>query len=144
MEIGPLVTRAVLTVDAGDSLRDAAVAMMERGVGSAVVVTDGKPAGLLTDRETLRAIAQGKDAAHLTVGEFMIKRITTVTASLELLEAARVMREKGFRHLVVVDDTGALAGVFSMRDLVVGLLEERRALAGAVGAVPAGPPSDPA
>jgi CBS domain-containing protein len=35
------------------------------------------------------------------------------------------MRETGFRQLVVVDDQGVLAGVFSMRDLVVGLLEDR-------------------
>ncbi len=42
-----------------------------------------------------------------------------------MIEAARTMREKGFRHLVVVDDEGALVGVFSMRDLVVGLLQER-------------------
>ncbi|MDP9072016.1 MAG: CBS domain-containing protein [Actinomycetota bacterium] len=142
MEIGPLVTRAVLTVKPGDRLRDAAVAMMERGVGSAVVITDGKPSGILTDRETLRAIAQGKDAGRLTVGDFMVGRPTTVSASLELLDAARIMREKGFRHLVVVDENGALAGVFSMRDLVVGLLEERKALARAAAAVPTGPPSD--
>lgn len=39
------------------------------------------------------------------------------------------MREKGFRHLVVVDDDdGKLLGVFSMRDLVVGLLQERTEL----------------
>jgi CBS domain-containing protein len=44
------------------------------------------------------------------------------------------MRDKGFRHLVVVDDAGSLLGVFSMRDLVVGLLEDRSALAGMVEA----------
>ncbi len=36
------------------------------------------------------------------------------------------MREKGFRHLVVVSEEGTLVGVFSMRDLIVGLLEDRR------------------
>jgi len=41
------------------------------------------------------------------------------------------MRDKGFRHLVVVDDSGELAGVFSMRDLVVGLLQERAELSAA-------------
>jgi CBS domain-containing protein len=48
-----------------------------------------------------------------------------------LNEAARVMRDKGFRHLVVVDDAGELTGVFSMRDLVVGLLQERAEVAAA-------------
>lgn len=122
MEIDGLITRAVLTVKEGDSFRDTAVWMMERGVGSAVVVTDGKPTGIITDRDALRVIARGKDAGDLTVGDLLPGRLTTVPPSLDVLEAARLMRDRGFRHLVVVDEEGDLEGVFSMRDLVVGLL----------------------
>jgi len=128
MEIGPFVTRSVLTVEEGETLRDAATSMIERGVGSAVVLTDGKPSGIVTDREALHAIAQGKDATSSTVAEFVKGKLATVVPSLDIFEAARVMRQKGFRHLVVVDDQGELMGVFSMRDLVVGLMEERASL----------------
>jgi len=128
MEIAPFVTRSVLTVDHDDSLRDAAVAMMERGVGSAVVLTDGAASGVITDREALRAIAQERDPSSFSVSSFVTGRLTTVEPTLGILEAGRLMRERGFRHLVVVDETGDLMGVFSMRDLVVGLLEERREL----------------
>ena len=124
MKIEPLVTRAALTVEEGDNLRDAAVWMMERGVGSAVVMTDGKASGVITDRDALRVIARGVDPATTTVGDCVMRSLKTVSPSLDLLEAARVMREKGFRHLVVVDDNGELFGVFSMRDLVVGLLQQ--------------------
>lgn len=123
MEIAGLVTRAVLTIKETDSLRDAAIWMTERGVGSAVVVTDGKPAGIITDRDTLKAVAQGSDNELLKVGACLTRKLTTATESMELLEAARIMRDKGFRHLIVVDDGGSLVGVFSMRDLVVGLLQ---------------------
>ncbi len=129
MEIGSLITRAVLTVEAGDTLRDAATWMMERGVGSAVVVTDDMPIGLITDRDALRVIARGDDPDVVTAGECVLKKLKTVIPSLEVVEAARIMREQGFRHLVVVDDDGGLDGVFSMRDLVVGLLQERTASA---------------
>ncbi len=125
MEIEPLVTRAVLTVEPGDSLRDAAVWMMERGVGSAVVMAEGRPVGVLTDRDALRVIARGVDPGAATVGESVMRSLKPVSPGLELLDAARLMRDKGFRHLVVVDDDGELFGVFSMRDLVVGLLQER-------------------
>jgi CBS domain-containing protein len=125
MEIGPLVTRAVLTVEASDTLRDASVWMIERGVGSAVVMKEGKPAAIVTDRDALRVIARGADTNVITVGECVGKGVKTAPPSLDLVDAARVMRDKGFRHLVVVDDDGGLMGVFSMRDLVVGLLEER-------------------
>lgn len=125
MQIGSLITRAVLTVEKQDSLLDAAVWMMERGVGSAVVMTGGKPTGVITDRDALRAIAQGLNAEDVTVGQFVNRKMTQATPEVELMEAARLMREKGFRHLVVTDDQGDLVGVFSMRDLVVGLLQER-------------------
>ena len=124
MEIGPLTSRAVLTVEEDDTLRDAAIWMMERGVGSAVVVKDGKPSGIVTDRDALRVIARGLDTNQVSVKECIMKGLKTVSPSLDLADAARVMREKGFRHLVVVDDAGTLVGVFSMRDLVVGLLEQ--------------------
>lgn len=125
MEIEPLITRAILTVKKTDTLHQAAVAMMERGVGSAVVITDGKPSGIITDRDALRVIARGEDPTQLTVGDCVKRILKTVTPSLDMVDAANLMRETGFRQLVVIDEQGNLAGVFSMRDLVVGLLQER-------------------
>lgn len=129
MEIASLVTRAVLTVEGSDSVRDAAIGMMERGVGSAVVMADGRPAGLITDRDALRMIARGEDPDVVTAKQCVLKSLKTVLPSLDVIDAARIMREQGFRHLVVVDEQGSLVGVFSMRDLVVGLLQERSASA---------------
>ncbi len=129
MEIAQHITRAVLTVEEDDSFRDTAIWMIERGVGSAVVMKDGKPTGIITDRDALRVIARGSDMSSMTVRDVVTRGLKTVTPSLDLLDAARVMRDKGFRHLVVVDDDGELFGVFSMRDLVVGLREERAAVA---------------
>ena len=125
MEIEPLITRGALTVKRSDSLHDAAVSMMERGVGSAVVITDGKPTGIITDRDALRVIARGQDPKTLLVGDCLNRTLKTVTPSLDVVDAANSMRETGFRQLVVVDDAGSLVGVFSIRDLVVGLLQER-------------------
>ncbi len=125
MEIDPLITRAILTVKKSDTLRAAAVAMMERGVGSAVVMSDGKPSGIITDRDALRVIARGDDPNQTTVGDCVKRILKTVTGTIDIVEAASLMRETGFRQLVVIDEHGNLAGVFSMRDLVVGLLEER-------------------
>ena len=125
MEIEPLISRAILTVKKTDSLRAAAVSMMERGVGSAVVITDGKPSGIITDRDALRVIARGDNPDTVTVGDCVKRILKTVTESLDIVEAANMMRETGFRQLVVIDEHGELAGVFSMRDLVVGLLQDR-------------------
>jgi CBS domain-containing protein len=131
MEIGPLTTRAVLTVNEEDTLRDAAVGMVERGVGSAVVLVDRKPVGIVTDRDVMRAYAQGVDGPARNVADYLSRRLLTAPATMSVREAAQIMRDRGFRHLVVVDDDGALVGVFSMRDLVVGLLQEIQATASA-------------
>jgi len=131
MEIGPLTTRAVYTVDEADSLRDAAIGMVERGVGSAVVLVEGKPVGIVTDRDVMRAYAQGAEGSARNVADYLSRRLLTAPATMSVREAAQIMRDRGFRHLVVVDDAGALVGVFSMRDLVVGLLQEIQATAGA-------------
>ncbi|MGQ0743845.1 MAG: CBS domain-containing protein [Acidimicrobiales bacterium] len=128
MEIGSLMSRAVLTVEATESFVEAAVLMVERGVGSAVVVTNGRPTGLITDRDALRAVAREGGYEGLTVADFVSGRLMTAEPETDMLEAARTMREKGFRHLVVVDDDGDLLGVFSMRDLVVGLMGQLRSL----------------
>jgi len=130
MDIGSVMSRAVLTVEPADSLREAAVLMFERGVGSAVVLVDGKPTGLITDRDALRAIAREADLDSATVADYVSGKLITADPETDVVEAARVMRERGFRHLVVVDEDGDLLGVFSMRDLVAGLLRERRSEAG--------------
>src|SRR5947209_2268581 len=124
MEIARLTTRAVLTLDEDATLRDAAVGMMERGVGSAVVMADGKPSAIITDRDTLRAVAEAVNGATTPVRDYLSRKLTTATPDTEVRDAARIMRDTGFRHLVVVDNDGGLYGVFSMRDLVVGLLQE--------------------
>jgi len=128
MDIASLITRSVLTLEEGASLRDAAVQMMERGVGSAVVLRDGKPVGIVTDRDALKVIARGDDGELVAVRDCIAKKLLTASPDTTVVDAARLMREKNFRHLVVVDDGGTLVGVFSMRDLVVGLLRERSEL----------------
>ena len=123
MEIGPLVNQRILTVGPQHSLRDAARRMHERRVGSAVVGTeDGRP-GIITERDLLRAIAQGADLEITPVDEFMTANAITASASWDVKEAARRMLDGGFRHLIVLDDRGQPTGILSIRDLVEVLLD---------------------
>ncbi len=52
----------------------------------------------------------------------------TVTPAWHVVDAARMMIERHFRHLVVVDDSGAVLGVLSIRDITTALLEERQGI----------------
>ena len=122
MQLGSLVRRAVVTVGPTHTLADAARRMAERNVGAAVVLTDDAP-GIISERDLLRAVAGGADLDIATVGEHMTWNAVVATPAWDVETAARTMIERGFRHLVVVQE-GAEVGILSIRDLVGALLGE--------------------
>lgn len=131
MLIGPLATRHVLTVAADDTLAAAARRMWAEHMGSAVVPQPEAKPGIITERDLLRALAEGADPQTTPVSSYMTPNAVTVTASWEVVDAARTMIERGFRHLLVTNDSGDMVGVVSIRDMVAALVEERqRVLAG--------------
>ena len=115
--LGELMTKDVLAVAPEDTLGQAAEAMVERGVGSAVVSDFGRLIGILTERDLLRAVAGRVHSSEARVREWMTAEPVTATPATELKEAAQTMLEQGFRHLPVVDDDRAI-GIVSIRDVV--------------------------
>ncbi len=112
------MSRIVLTVNPGHSLRAAALAMAERRVGAAVVIDLDQPGpGIVTERDILQSIAAGQDPDTELVGDHLSSRLTFASPDWSLERAAEAMVKGGFRHLVVVDG-GELTGVLSMRDIV--------------------------
>jgi len=115
--LGELMTRELLEVAPEDTLGQAAEAMVERGVGSAVVSDFGRLIGILTERDLLRAVAGRVHSSEARVREWMTADPVTATESMELGDAARTMLDRGFRHLPVVDDERPI-GIVSIRDVV--------------------------
>jgi CBS domain-containing protein len=108
----------VLTINPGHSLRDAARAMADRGVGAAVVVDPEQPGpGILTERDVLQSIGAGESPDTEQVCDHLSSRLTFAAPDWSLERAAEAMVRGGFRHLVVVDGSD-LIGVLSMRDIV--------------------------
>ena len=129
MQIGRfLVDRPLYTVNPDDTLAHAAAVMRRCGHGSATVVAAGEPPGIITERDLLRAVADGADMQVARVAEYRTPNAVTVTPSRHVVDAARMMIERHFRHLVVVDNSGAVLGVLSIRDITAALLEERQGI----------------
>src|SRR5918996_4878742 len=122
MEVGALATTSVLTVRTGDSLKEVAQRMTERNVGAAAVVMGDASPGIITERDLMRAMAEGADPASATVEEFMTANAITASASWSVAEAARAMIHGRFRHLLVLGSAGEITGIFSIRDLIESLL----------------------
>jgi len=118
MRVEEGMSSVVLTVNPGHSLRDAAKAMAERGVGAAVVVDPEAPGpGILTERDVLDSVGSGQSPDQEKVADHLSPDLTFASPDWSLERAAEAMTKGGFRHLVVVDG-GELVGVLSMRDIV--------------------------
>lgn len=118
MQVRDGMSKVVLTVNPGHSLRDAARAMAERGVGAAVVIDPDQPGpGILTERDVLIAIGQGQNPDTEQVADHLSANVTFATPEWSLEQAAEAMVSGNFRHLVVTDG-GEIAGIVSIRDIV--------------------------
>ena len=98
--------------------------MVEARVGSAVVMEGSWLAGILTERDVLRAAASGSDLSKSPVSEWMTRNPRTATSEMTVGEAADVMLTNGFRHLPVVEGRD-LKGVVSIRDVLASGIRRR-------------------
>lgn len=111
-----------------DTLRAVAVALAAARTGLGIVEVDG--GGVITERDVLRAIADGTDLDSATAGDHMTADPVAVPRSMPLAEACDLMISRNVRHLLV-SEGDAIVGVLNMRD-VVGVLSG----AAAFGQVP--------
>src|ERR671917_1668688 len=118
MHVREGMSTVVLTVGPDHTLRQAAAAMAERGVGAAVVLDpDGMGPGILTERDVLVSVARGEDPDTERVADHLTSDLVFAAPDWSLEQAAVAMVRGGFRHLVVVDG-GEIAGILSVRDVV--------------------------
>jgi CBS domain-containing protein len=132
------MSTAVVTVNPGHTLREAAEVMAQRGVGAAVVTDPDQPGpGIVTERDLMLAIGSGQAPDGERVADHLSSDLTFAAPDWSLEAAAEAMVRGGFRHLVVVDG-GELIGILSMRDIVRCWVQD-----GATSELPAGSGATP-
>ena len=108
-------TRVVLTAP-DEPVAAAAAAMVQRGVGSALIMQGRFLAGILTERDVLRAAASGIDLTHSPVSAWMTRDPEPASPDTAVEDAAQLMLLHGFRHLPVLEGR-EVRGMVSLRDL---------------------------
>jgi CBS domain-containing protein len=73
--------------------------------------------GVVSERDIVRAVAQGLDVDQLTVGDIASRDVVWIDADHDIGDAAEEMMEDYVRHVLVRDERG-LVGVLSMRDVL--------------------------
>ncbi|UNQ73622.1 CBS domain-containing protein [Infirmifilum sp. NZ] len=122
MEVKKLLRREPIVVELGTSLRQAAQIMVREGVGLLPIVSPGdrrRVLGVISERDFVKAFATQRGLDDLNVEDVgTMGDVVAIREDASVGEAARLMLERGIRHLVVVDTEGKLVGVISIRDVV--------------------------
>ncbi len=109
----------LLHIATTDNVKQACDFLAERRIGLVLVCdTDGTLAGVLSERDVIGAVAEyGSDALRMTVDNFITRDVFTCKSDDRITDVAKVMSERKFRHVPIVDD-GTLKGMVSATDIV--------------------------
>ena len=115
--VGDVMTKDPKTLDEGAPLVAAAKLMRDDDIGTVIVTSGDEVRGILTDRDiVIRAVADDRDLAEVTVGEVCSPSVTTTTADEPVDQALRTMEQENVRRLPVIDG-GRPVGLVSLGDL---------------------------
>jgi CBS domain-containing protein len=108
----------LLTVDPGTTIAEVARQMRLDDSDSVAVMSEGRLVGIVTERDLVRAIADGVDPKQARADVIMTKDPATVDADEDVAMVAVKMMRLGVRHLPVVNKAGKPVGLISARNLI--------------------------
>jgi len=139
MSLGAFCSRDLVTIDAAESLTQAARLMRQHHVGFLVVVeaiassADLRVTGVLTDRDIVTTVvAKEADPRAFKVGDVMTRSPLMASESSTLEVVLSNMREAGVRRVPVLGERNQLMGVLSLDDVLSVLAQQLTAVSGAV------------
>lgn len=124
-EILRIKGNTLFTTTPDGGVLDAVKVMVERDIGSLVVMDHGRLAGLLTFREVLAALAKGGGTlGTLKVSEIYERDPLIATPKFDIMELRGAMLERHARYVPVMEDA-TLLGVVSFHDVAKAMYEEQ-------------------
>lgn len=119
----------------GDTVFAAATAMKQHGIGTVLVLTDGRLSGVVTDRDiTVRVLAEDRDPQATLVGDICSRDLAALGPDDDVAQALRLVRERAVRRIPILAE-GTPVGVVSVGDLAL-----EKDLGSALSGVSAAPP----
>lgn len=109
----------VTSIKRSPSALDVSKLMIKNKIGSVVLVdSDGKPVGIVTERDLLKKVAaSNRPAKSIATKSIMSSPVITIKAYDSIETAAAVMAKNNIKRLVVLEDNGSCAGVLSTTDI---------------------------
>ena len=116
MKISEIMTQAAVTDSSEDTLTEACDKMRHAQTSSILIMDGDRMIGIVTERDVVKAVAQGLDPKETRVKDLMTSDIVTIGPMTTLKDAAEIMASKWIRHLPIVEGT-KVVGMISQRDL---------------------------
>jgi CBS domain-containing protein len=114
------------SVHPDDSVFDAIKKLANANIGSLIVIEDGRPVGIFTERDYARSVVlQGKSSPTTPIRDIMTTRVIYVKPEQTVEECMAIMTDKHIRHLPVLSDD-KLVGMISIGDLVKSIIEDQK------------------
>ncbi|HSX64967.1 MAG TPA: CBS domain-containing protein [Pseudoxanthomonas sp.] len=118
MDVRTIMTERPVTATRTTLLKDVARMMRDHDVGEIPIVEDGKPVGVVTDRDiVVRMVANGQDPTQMRAEDCMTSPAVTLAVDSDLKECAEIMARERIRRVPVVDEQGRLCGIIALADL---------------------------
>jgi len=116
-KVRDIMQKNVITIENLKKARDAAIILKEREISFLVVVKEGKPIGIVSERDIVRKIvADNNDAQTTQLETIMSKNFKWVEPNASIESAVQKMLNNNIRRLVVLENEN-LAGVITQTDL---------------------------
>lgn len=117
MPVSDLVEDEVVTVPPEANLVDVAETLLEQNIGAVVVGAQGTVTGILSERDVVRAVAEGRDPTTTLAADVASTALVWCDLGATVAEVALEMMDRYVRHVLVEAD-GVLVGIVSARDLL--------------------------
>lgn len=123
MIVQEAMTKDPVTINAEESVTFAAKLMREKCIGSLIVVREKQVLGIVTERDLVhRVLASTQNPNTVFMTDVMTAPVVTISQREDVASAAKLMKEKGIRRLVVMDQQ-ELVGVLTTDDLTRNLMQ---------------------
>jgi CBS domain-containing protein len=118
-KVRDIMSAAPVCMASGESVSAAARTMKQDGIGTVLVLTDGRLSGLVTDRDiTVQVLAEGRDPRTTRIGDICGSELMVLDPDDDLAQAARLIRDRAVRRIPVLRN-GTPVGVLSVGDLAL-------------------------
>jgi predicted transcriptional regulator len=117
-----IMSRGAISIDEKLTLRSLAAVLAELDIGVALVARPDGTAGIVSERDVVRALADGADADEIWAADVMVEDLVLVEPEETIVAAAERMTSEQVRHVAVVE-RGAIVGVVSARDALAVLAD---------------------